>query len=71
MSTYLFFCMVRPDPSGHRYITVGPDYRVQGGTKEEHEKAREITEEFAKGVKEDGIQHAEEILLYVVKKVVG
>lgn len=72
MSKYFFFGKVlRPDPSGHTHITVGPDYRVDGGTKEEHEKAREITEGFAKGVKQDGIHHAEEILKDVVKKVEG
>lgn len=72
MSKYFFFGEVlRPPQGGHTYITVGPDYRVQGGTKEEHEKAREIVEEFAKGVKQDGPHHAQEILRDVMKKVGG
>lgn len=71
MSKYFFFGAVRPDPKGHKHVTIGPDYRVDGGTKEEHEQAREITEKFAEGVKQDGVHHAQEILKDVVKKVRG
>lgn len=71
MSKYFFFGKVRPDPSGERRITVGPDYRIEGGSKDEHDQVREITEKFAEGVRQDGIHHAEQILKDVVKKVKG
>lgn len=71
MSKYFFFGQARPDPSSHRHISVGPDYRVEGGTKDEHKQAREITQKFAEGVKQDGVHHAPEILRDVVKKVCG
>ena len=71
MTKYFFFGAVRPDPDGHKRITTSEDMRIEGGSKEEHEQAVEIVQEFQKEVRKDDGRPKQEILLDVVRKVRG
>ena len=69
MSKYFFFGFAHPDPSGEKRITMGEDFRVEGGDKNGHELFAEVVQEFAEGVKRDGIHCAKSIMEDVLKKV--
>jgi len=57
---------------GHKHITVGDGWRVDGGNKEDHDHVVELTEEASKKFEENkpkDIKEAAEIMSDVVKKV--
>lgn len=68
---YLFhaFC-VRPSRDGHKRITVGPGFRVDGGDENEHKKMVEFSESFMENLldaKPETVQEA----LRVFKRTMG
>lgn len=55
-----------------KYITVGENFRVDGGTKEHHKHTVEVTQEFSEQMhkhKPENRTEAAEILKDVIKKV--
>lgn len=44
---FFFHGLVPPSEDGHKHITTGPGYRVDGGTKEEHGQMAELTGEVS------------------------
>lgn len=68
---YFFYGAVRPDPDGHTYITTGEGYRVQGGSKSEHDLSVEITEKLQREVERHGHENFEEIARDVIREVKG
>ncbi len=73
MTSYFFFGFAPPSPDGHKHISVGPDYRVEGGDKEGHAHTREVVEKFADKVKKQPSmpppQEAVELLHDVLRQV--
>lgn len=70
--TYFFLGSVRTHPEDKIRVSMGDDYRVAGGSRDEHEKAVEIVQEVSKEFKKDPPQTPGEermILLDVIKKV--
>jgi hypothetical protein len=47
-SFFFFHGIIPPSPDGHKYVTAGPGYRVDGGTKEEHEQMTDLTGEVTR-----------------------
>jgi hypothetical protein len=62
MKSYFFFHgIVPPSPDGHKYITAGPGYRVDGGTKDEHGQMVDLTGEVSRRVKDEKPREVGEI----------
>jgi len=71
MKKYFFFGRVTA-PAAEKRVTVGADWHVQGGEKEDHQKAVEIVHEISREFKKDPPQtpgEARMIMLEVTKKV--
>lgn len=71
MKNYFFFGRINA-PSAEKRITAGDDWHVQGGDKEQHQKAVEVVHEISQEFKKDPPQtpgEARMIMLEAVKKV--
>lgn len=70
-TSYFFFGSVRTHPEDKKRVSVGDDYRVQGGSKAEHEKTVEVVEKLSREFRKDPPQtpgEARMILTEVLKK---
>jgi hypothetical protein len=70
--SYFFFGFVPTHPEDKKRVSATRDYKVQGGSKERHEKTVEIVQEISKEFKKDPPQTPGEermILLDVVKRI--
>lgn len=70
--TYCFIQGIAFSKDGERRVTVGENFRVDGGTQEHHEQLVELTQEVSKECKKDAPQTQGEFNMIVrdsMKKV--